>query len=129
MKKPYRPFHISITHRKLLQTIHNLNQAKALPSTEGVAKILNGVLDRETKPFEKSSTFGILLSYHGRKLTALVTNLARRGYLTYVYEDDSERKYLKITPLGEATLLNNDAGSAKSYHRKEKAIPPTIIYK
>ena len=129
MKKPYRPFHISITHRKLLQTIHNLNQAKALPSAEGVAKILNGVVDRETKPFENSSTFGILLSYHGRKLTALVTNLARRGYLTYVYEEDNDRKYLKITPLGEATLSSGETKNAKTYNRKEKKIIPTIIYK
>ncbi|NCA97402.1 MAG: hypothetical protein EOM77_04425 [Bacteroidia bacterium] len=129
MKKPYRVFKISITHRKLLQTIHNLNQAKALPSTEGVAKILNGILDQETKPFEKSSTFGILLSYHGRKLTALVTTLARRGYLTYVFEEDDNRKYLKITPLGEAALLSNETKSDEHYHRKEKKFTPTIIYK
>ena len=129
MKKSYRPFRISITHRKLLQTIHNLNQAKALPSVEGVAKILNGVVDRETKPFENTSTFGILLSYRGRKLTALVTNLARRGYLTYVYEEDDDRKYLKITPLGEATLISGETKSNQTYHRKEKTLKPTIIYK
>lgn len=129
MKKTYRAFHVSITHRKLLETIHNMNLVKALPSAEGVAKVLNGVVDRESKPFEHTSTFGTLLSYRGRKLTALITNLARRGYLAYVFEDDNNRKYLRITPLGEAALATSEIKSKRPYRHKEKKTIPSIIYK
>lgn len=129
MKKVQRPFHLSITHRKILETVRNLNQKRAFPTVEGVAKILNGVNDFETKNFSETSTFATLLSYRGRKLTAMVTNLHRRGYLFYVYEENDNSKFLKITTLGEAALLSHSDNEHKPYRRKEKKPIITILYK
>jgi hypothetical protein len=129
MKKRSSSFRISITHLKVLETIENLNISKAFPSVEGIAKILNGILDSETKMFASTSTFATLLSYRGRKLTSLVTNLVRRGYLTYVFETDSNIKYLKITELGKATLAYPDLVRKRVYKAKKKIAPHTILFK
>ncbi|MDD4005631.1 MAG: hypothetical protein PHD98_00485, partial [Bacilli bacterium] len=92
MVKKRQLFRISITHLKVLETVRYLNKDNAFPSASGVAKILNGVNDEETKPFVKAETFATLLSYRGRKLTSLVTNLIRRNYLSYVFSDGDNQK-------------------------------------
>ena len=124
-----RAFRLSITQLKILQTVADLNSRNAFPSVDGVAKIINGVNDQETKVFTQISTFATLLSYRGRKLSALVTSLYRHGYLTYIFEDNSNTKYLKITSHGLNTLNSTKIHSVKSYRRKEKKFKPTIIYK
>ncbi|MFA7378197.1 MAG: RQC domain-containing protein [Bacilli bacterium] len=129
MVKKRQLFRISITHLKVLETVRYLNKDNAFPSASGVAKILNGVNDEETKPFVKAETFATLLSYRGRKLTSLVTNLVRRNYLSYVYTDGDNQKYLKITPLGEATLLSSQTKNKVSFVAKKKAHKKTILFK
>lgn len=129
MKKRSSPFRISITHLKILETVDYLNREKAFPCVEGIAKILNGVLDQETKIFAATSTFATLLSYRGRKLTAVVTNLVRRGYLTYVFADESDVKYLKITDLGKATLALPEYAKKRSFKAKKKNHSQTILFK
>ncbi|MDD4154623.1 MAG: RQC domain-containing protein [Bacilli bacterium] len=129
MKNMVRTFRLSITQLKILQTVADLNSRNAFPSVDGVAKIINGVNDQETKVFTEISTFATLLSYRGRKLSALVTSLYRHGYLTYVFEDNSNTKYLKITSHGQNVLASTKIQSVNSYRRKEKKFKPTIIYK
>ena len=122
-------FRISITHLKVLETIANLNREQAFPSVEGIAKILNGISDGETRKFSATSTFATLLSYRGRKLTSLVTNLVRRGYLSYLFEENSDVKFLKITDLGMATLILPEYAKKRVYKHKNKSDRRTILFK
>lgn len=129
MVKNRQSFRIRVTHLKVLETVRYLNKDNAFPSVPGVAKILNGVNDQETKLFVNAETFATLLSYRGRKLTSLVTNLVRRNYLSYVYSDDDNQKYLRITPLGEATLLSFQTKHKVSFIAKKRSHKKTILYK
>ncbi|MFA7378351.1 MAG: hypothetical protein GX816_00950 [Erysipelotrichia bacterium] len=129
MVKNRQSFRISVTHLKVLETVRYLNKDNAFPSVPGVAKILNGVNDQETKSFVNADTFSSLLSYRGRKLTSLVTNLVRRNFLSYVYSDGDNQKYLKITPLGEATLLSAQIKNKVTFVAKKKPHKKTILYK
>ncbi|MFA5421724.1 MAG: hypothetical protein WC344_02860 [Bacilli bacterium] len=129
MKKRSLSFHLSITHFKVLETVDNLNAKKAFPTVDGLAKILNGVIDSETKFFVDSSTFATLLSYHGRKLTALVTNLVRRGYLTYEYDDAGDDKFIKMTALGRSSLFSFQNDRSRPYKQRDRKAERTILFK
>jgi hypothetical protein len=122
-------FRLSPSHYKIIETVLNLNIASAYPSSDGIGKILGGIIDQETKPFEATSTFATLLSYRGRKLCSQITNLVRRGYLTYFFSVDDNGKYLKITDLGTATIAMSKKTLPSGYRRKEKKIKKTIVYK
>ncbi|MDY0345011.1 MAG: hypothetical protein WCX85_02795 [Bacilli bacterium] len=129
MKNRSSSFRVSITHLKVLDTILNLNQENAFPSVEGVAKILNGVNDFETKAFSSSSTFATLLSYRGRKLTSLVTTLVRRGFLKYIYKENSNVKFLQITAFGKTTLFLPENAKKRNFKSKANKYKETIFIK
>lgn len=117
-RKTRNVFTLTVSHYKILQTVKELNEKDLYPSAKGVNNILSGALDEETRKYNEYSTYGTLISFPGRKLCSYILNMVRRGYLTYVYDENSDDMYLKITEKGEASLFTFNRRHKTSYKRK-----------
>lgn len=101
MKEKFTP---NITDVKILLTIQYLNKKGYYPLPLGVAKILGGLLDDETKQFIDCPTYQTLISYKSKKVSRLIVILIRYKYLEKIYDPISNDLYLKLSQRGELFL-------------------------
>ena len=59
---------ICITHIKILETISSLNKKNMYPVSDGVYKIVAGIIDEETISLVDEPTFGTLISFGSKKV-------------------------------------------------------------
>ena len=76
---------IVITHIKILETVSNLNKKHLYPLSDGVYKIIAGIIDSETKDYVDEPTFGTLLSFNSKKTCRFLLALQRHGYIKKMY--------------------------------------------
>ena len=112
-------FRLTVSHYKILQTVNELNKEKKYPTAKGINNILQGKLDPETRKYINLKTFGTLLSYPGRRLCSYILNMVRRGYLSYIYDKQSDDMYLRLTEKGEAEVFNFERKHKNQYTKKE----------
>ena len=112
-------FRLTVSHYKILQTVNELNKVKKYPTAKGVNNILQGKLDPETRKYIDLKTFGTLLSYPGRRLCSYILNMVRRGYLSYIYDKNSDAMYLRLTEKGEVEVFNYERKHKNEYTKKE----------
>ena len=112
-------FRLTVSHYKILQTVLDLNNVKKYPTAKGVNNILMGKLDVETRQYIDMRTFGTLISFPGRRLCSYILNMVRRGYLSYIYDKNSDAMYLRVTEKGELEVFNYERKHKNSYRKKE----------
>lgn len=112
-------FKLTVSHYKILQTVNELNKVKKYPTAKGINNILQGKLDPETRKYIDLKTFGTLLSYPGRRLCSYILNMVRRGYLSYIYDKNSDDMYLRVTEKGEVEVFNFERKHKNEYTKKE----------
>ena len=112
-------FRLTISHYKILQTVNELNKQKLYPTAKGINNILQGKLDPETRKYINLKTFGTLLSYPGRRLCSYILNMVRRGFLSYIYDKNSDDMYLRLTEKGEVEVFNFERKHKNQYTKKE----------
>ena len=112
-------FRLTVSHYKILQTVNELNNVKKYPTAKGVNNILQGKLDPETRKYIDLKTFGTLLSYPGRRLCSYILNMVRRGYLSYIYDKNSDAMYLRLTEKGEGEVFSFERKHKNEYTHKE----------
>ena len=112
-------FRLTVSHYKILQTVNELNKEKKYPTAKGINNILQGKLDPETRKYVYLKTFGTLLSYPGRRLCSYILNMVRRGYLSYIYDKESDGMYLRLTEKGEVEVFNFERKHKNEYTKKE----------
>lgn len=117
------------TYAKILLCVSSLNKENAYPQVDGVKKILKGELDIETERFKDSITFSTLISLGNRQLCSDVKMLVRYGYLRYIYEEKTDKYYLKITEKGEIELDKYLSKHKLNLKKSYKKIKPTILFK
>ena len=127
MRQKRDDFKLTISHYKILQTVNELNKSHLYPTSKGVNNILMGKLDRETRKYVDIKTYATLISFPGRKLCSYILNMTRRGYLSYIYDKNSDAMYLRITEKGEGELLHYEKKHKSSYRRKEPHHKPEIV--
>ena len=115
-KRASKEFILTVSHYKILQTINELNKIKKYPTAKGVNNILQGKLDPETRKYIELKTFGTLLSYQGRRLCSYILNMVRRGYLSYIYDKETDGMYLRITEKGELVVFNFEKKQIERYN-------------
>ena len=118
-RKRVTEFRLTVSHYKILQTVYELNKVKKYPTAKGVNNILQGKLDPETRKYIELKTFGTLLSYPGRRLCSYILNMERRGYLSYIYDKNSDAMYLRVTEKGEIEVFNYERKHKNEYTKKE----------
>ena len=97
---------------KILETVSLLNKDNYYPLPEGVYRILVGDEDEDIAIFSYLPTYKTLISFNQKKISRLIVMLLRYRYLERVYDPETDKMYLRITPLGETELLK--------YHKKHK---------
>ena len=118
-KRRNNEFRLTVSHYKILQTVNELNKVKKYPTAKGINNILHGKLDPETRKYIDLKTFGTLLSYPGRRLCSYILNMVRRGYLSYIYDKNSDAMYLRLTEKGEVEVFNFERKHKSTYTKKE----------
>lgn len=118
-KRKSTGFRLTVSHYKILQTVNELNKVNKYPTAAGVNNILQGKLDPETRNYIDIKTFATLLSYPGRRLCSYILNMVRRGYLSYIYDKNSDAMYLRVTEKGEVEVFNFERKHKNTYTKKE----------
>lgn len=128
MEKRSSKFKLTTSHYKVLQTVSLLNEMGYYPLKEGVNKILKGEDDEEIENFKDFPTYKTLISFPSKKIARYVLMLYRYHYLDKVYDPITNELYLKITPLGETSLIKYKKQHKAKYVQKKTQTKPTIVY-
>lgn len=112
MKKERNVYILETTDYKILETVYLLNKENYYPLAEGVYKILTGSDDDEIEEFKEFVTYKTLVSYSSKKVSRFIVMLLRYKYLERIYDEKTDKLYLKVSPKGEMELVN--------YHKKHK---------
>lgn len=120
-------FKIVITHIKIMETISSLNKKGLYPLSDGIYKIIAGIVDSETNQYIDEPTFGTLISFNSKKTCRYLLALQRHGYIKKIYAPKKDKLVYVTTELGEDTLAKYHKKHKKPYVKKVKKVSETII--
>ena len=118
---------ITITHIKILETISSLNKKNMYPLSDGVYKIVAGIIDEETISLMDLPTFGTLISFGSKKDCRYLLALKRYGYIKKIYSKTKDNLYYATTNLGEDTLIKYHKKHKRPFVKKKRTIKETIL--
>lgn len=118
---------LTITHIKILDTISLLNKRNMYPLSDGVYKIVSGILDDETEELKDLETFGTLISFNSKKVCRYLLALYRYGYIKKVYNKKKDKLVYATTDLGEMTLFEFHKKHKRPYIKKRRNFKETIL--
>lgn len=118
---------LTITHFKILDTIKELNSRGMYPLSDGIYKIVAGVVDEETMDLMDLSTFGTLISFNSKKICRYLLMLKRYGYLNKIYNKKDDALYYALTNLGDISLMRYHKKHKRPYIKKKRVIKKTIL--
>ncbi len=118
---------ITITHIKILETISSLNKKNMYPLSDGVYKIVAGIIDEETISLMDLPTFGTLISFGSKKVCRYLLALKRYGYIKKIYSKAKDNLYYSTTNLGEDTLTLYHKKHKRPFVKKKRTIKETIL--
>lgn len=118
---------LTITHFKILDTVRELNYRGMYPLSDGIYKIVAGIVDEETMDLMDLSTFGTLISFNSKKICRYLLMLKRYGYLNKIYNKNDDALYYAITNLGSDSLDKYHKKHKKPYIKKKRVIKKTIL--
>ena len=112
MRKASSVYILETTDLKILETVSLLNEMNVYPLSEGVYLILKGDEDEQISKYSSLVTYKTLVSYSSKKVSRLIMMLLRYHYLERIYDEKSDKLYLKISDKGTVALID--------YHKKHK---------
>lgn len=118
---------ICITHIKILSAISSLNKKNLYPISDGVFKIVAGVIDEETQYYQDEPAFGTLISFSSKKVCRYLLALQRHKYIKKIYSKPHDCLVYITTELGEDTLNKYLKKHKKGFIKKKRTIKPTIM--
>ena len=127
MKKERNVYILETTDYKILETVSLLNKDHYYPLAEGVYKILTGIDDEEIEQFKDFVTYKTLVSYSSKKVSRYIVMLLRYKYLERIYDEDSDKLYLKISAKGEMELFNYRKKHKYNFVKKKVNKSKTIV--
>ena len=118
---------ICITHIKILETISSLNKKNMYPISDGVYKIVAGIVDDETISLMDEPTFGTLISFGSKKVCRYLLALQRHKYIKKIYAPQEDCLVYATTELGESTLMQYHKKHKRPFVKKKRTIKQTVI--
>ncbi len=118
---------LTITHYKIIDTISSLNKKNLYPVSDGIYKIVTGIVDSETASYMDEPTFGTLISFNSKKVCRYLLALQRHKYIKKIYCQRKDCLVYSTTELGEDALAKYHKKHKKPYIRKTKRVKETII--
>ena len=119
MRKEANQYKLCTNDLKILETISLLNKEDKYPLAECVYLILTGDESEDVQEFKDLPTFKTLVSYSSKKVSRLIIMLIRYGYLERIYDEASDKLYLKVSLKGDMELLKYHKKHKYSYKRKQ----------
>ena len=105
MKKEANQYKLCTNDLKIIETVSLLNKEDKYPLTECVYLILTGDESEEIEEFKNLPTYKTLVSYPSKKISRLIVMLIRYQFLERIYDEGSDKLYLKVAPKGEMELI------------------------
>ena len=127
MRKERNVYVLETTDYKILETVALLNKDNYYPLAEGVYKILCGSDDEEIEPFKEFVTYKTLVSYSSKKVSRYIVMLLRYKYLERIYDEKSDKLYLKISVKGDLELRKYRKKHKYSFVKKKVNKSVTIV--
>lgn len=118
---------LSITHYKIMLTVRWLNDQKLYPNQEGVYKIVHGDIDEEMRNYVSCPTFGCMVSYNSKKICRYILALTRYGYLTKIFDRESEELYITLTEKGKIAQEDYFRKHKIQFMKRNRKKKPTIV--
>lgn len=118
---------ICITHIKILATISSLNKQGLYPLSDGIYKIVAGIVDEETQKYMDEPAFGTLISFNSKKVCRYLLALQRHKYIKKVYSPKKDVLLYATTELGEDTLAKYMKRYKKSFVKKTRRVKETLF--
>lgn len=118
---------ITITHIKIMACIDSLNKKNMYPLSDGVYKIVAGIVDEETASLMDEPTFGTLISFNSKKVCRYLIALQRHGYIKKIYNAKKDNLYYATTQLGSDFLEKYFKKHKKPFVKKQRKIKETIL--
>lgn len=119
MRKEANQYKLCTNDLKILETISLLNKEDKYPLAECVYLILTGDESEDVQEFNNFPTFKTLVSYPSKKVSRLIIMLIRYGYLERIYDEASDKLYLKVSVKGDMELLKYHKKHKYSYKKKQ----------
>lgn len=119
MRKEANQYKLCTNDLKILETISLLNKEDKYPLAECVYLILTGDESEDVQEFSNLPTFKTLVSYPSKKVSRLIIMLIRYGYLERIYDEASDKLYLKVSIKGDMELFKYHKKHKYSYKRKQ----------
>ena len=119
MKKEANQYKLCTNDLKIIETISLLNKEDKYPLPECVYLILTGDEGEDMEEFKELPTYKTLVSYPSKKISRLIIMLIRYQYLERIYDEASDKLYLKVAPKGEMELLKYHTKHKYKYVRKQ----------
>ena len=117
---------LSITHIKILITISSLNQKGLYPVSDGIYKIVAGIIDEETANYMDEPAFGTLISFNSKKVCRYLLALQRHKYIKKVYCPQKDTLVYATTEVGEDVISKFWKRHKKPLVRKKRTVKETI---
>ena len=127
MRKERNVYVLETCDLKILETVSLLNKDNYYPLSEGVYLILTGDDDEDIQKFSYLPTFKTLISFTQKKISRLIVMLLRYRYLERIYDEDNDKLYLKIAPLGETELIKYRKKHKYNFTTKKVKKSPVIV--
>ena len=118
---------LNITYFKILATIDNLNKKNLYPISDGIYKIIAGIVDDETANMVDEPTFGTLISFNSKKTCRYLLALQRHKFIKKIYCRPKDLLVYTLTELGKDELNKYYKKHKKPFLKKKRSFKATII--
>lgn len=123
-KRIYIP---STSDIKILETVDYLNKKNLYPLSMGVYKILIGSVEPEFIIYQDIPTYSTLTSFSSKHISRLIMMLLRYGYLSRIYDKNTDELYLQLTEKGDLFLFDYHRKHKYSFKKKDISEKPLIV--
>ena len=96
---------LSLAHLHVLNGIYTLQLEGVEATSDGLSKILRGVVDLDTTKFIYSAAFKAFPSISSRRLKGRINTLLSKGYVEEVYDFETKTSFLRLTKVCDELRL------------------------
>lgn len=121
----FREEDITEDAQKIISCVFRLGQRGIKFAAGAICSVLMGGKDKRIEAFNLTSlsTYGIMPGYHKRRISELIDNLVRQGYLE---RNEEEYRHISITEKGHEAVKNREKITVKVPVKRDVFAEPAV---
>lgn len=121
----FREEDITEDAQKIISCVFRLSQRGIKFAAGAICSVLMGGKDKRIEAFNLTSlsTYGIMPGYHKRRISELIDNLVRQGYLE---RNEEEYRHISITEKGHEAVKNREKITVKVPVKRDVFAEPAV---